>query len=123
MTTNKKQLLTVKELAEVLRVHTQTIYEWMVNGKIPYIKLGRAVRFDPEAINQWLSEEGESNQNTARVEEEGLFTVKELAAYLKVSTQVIYDLLKRGELSYIKLSPRRFRIHHDAVKEWLERAA
>ncbi|HEU5300385.1 MAG TPA: helix-turn-helix domain-containing protein [bacterium] len=44
------RLMTADEVAEILRVSRQSIYRWADNGTLPCIKVGRAVRFDPEAI-------------------------------------------------------------------------
>lgn len=48
------QLLTVKEVAELLRLSPGTVYEWVVRDRIPSIRLGRAVRFLRSEIVRWL---------------------------------------------------------------------
>ena len=49
-----EKLLTVDELAEVLSVKRSTIYQWRHLGLIPYIKVGRFVRFRETDIQKWL---------------------------------------------------------------------
>ena len=49
-------LLTVKELAEWLNTPIKTIYKWVSERKIPYLKLGKLLRFDRAIIQAWLSE-------------------------------------------------------------------
>ncbi|MFA6635709.1 MAG: helix-turn-helix domain-containing protein [Candidatus Omnitrophota bacterium] len=46
--------LNIHELAEILGVSVNTIYSWISQRKIPYIKVGRLVRFDRNKINEWL---------------------------------------------------------------------
>lgn len=49
------QLLTIKEVAEVLKVSHRTISDWVYKRKIPYIKVGRVVRFDQQKIENWIN--------------------------------------------------------------------
>lgn len=48
-------LLTIKELAEELKVTPSTLYAWVAQGKIPCVKLHRLVRFRREDIERWLA--------------------------------------------------------------------
>jgi excisionase family DNA binding protein len=50
----RKKLLTIDELAEMLSVSKNTIYAWTHERRIPHVKLGRNVRFNPEKIEAWL---------------------------------------------------------------------
>ena len=43
-------LLTVEEMAHELRVSTNTVYYWVHRKEIPYLKIGRHVRFQREAV-------------------------------------------------------------------------
>lgn len=52
----EKRLLTIAELSEFLRTPIGTIYHWISQKRIPYVKLGRSVRFDPEQVNLWVKE-------------------------------------------------------------------
>lgn len=53
-----KKLLTRHELAEILGVHTQTIYNMTKEG-MPRIKMGyNLVRYDPEDVMEWLKTRG-----------------------------------------------------------------
>lgn len=53
MTNNK--LLTTKELAEKLCVHTNSVYNWRKEG-MPFIIAGRNCRYDYEEVKKWLLE-------------------------------------------------------------------
>jgi excisionase family DNA binding protein len=49
-------VLTVQELAKLLRVHEKTVYQHLTDGKIPgVVKVGRAVRFNREAVLAWIA--------------------------------------------------------------------
>lgn len=50
--------LTVTQLARVLSVSSRTIYQYAASGRIPSIKIGSAVRFDPAVIASWLRSKG-----------------------------------------------------------------
>ena len=49
-------LLTVREVAQMLRVHEKTIYAWVAKGRLPCIRLGNRLRFDPTTVSRWLGE-------------------------------------------------------------------
>jgi excisionase family DNA binding protein len=42
--------LTAEELAETFRVDKATVYEWVKANKIPYLKVGRFLRFNLQAV-------------------------------------------------------------------------
>jgi len=50
----EKRLLNTQHIAEYLDVSTSTIRSWVKHGKIPYMKLGKCVRFDLNELNKWL---------------------------------------------------------------------
>jgi excisionase family DNA binding protein len=52
------RLLTAAELASVLGVPRWRLYELTRAGLLPHIRLGRAVRYDPERVNAWLHDGG-----------------------------------------------------------------
>ncbi len=51
-----EKLLTVGELAERLNVSVGTVYHWTASRRIPFLKVGRRVAFDPGVVSAWLSE-------------------------------------------------------------------
>lgn len=58
-----RQILVADEVAELLRVDKQRIYELVRTNQIPVIRLGeRQYRFSAEAIQQWLGNGG-TNRN------------------------------------------------------------
>jgi len=59
-----KLLIDVKELSGLTGLSVFTLYSWINQKRIPYVKVGRLVRFEPRKIEKWI--EGNS------VEEENL---------------------------------------------------
>ena len=49
----RPKFLTVKELAELLRIKTRTVYEMVSQGRIPYRKAGDRTIFLLDEILEW----------------------------------------------------------------------
>jgi len=49
------QFYTVRTLAERLAVTPMTIYRMVDQGKLPAVKIGKSIRFDPAAIDAFLA--------------------------------------------------------------------
>lgn len=47
-------LLTVQEAAEYLAISVSTLYGWIWQRRIPFVKVGRAVRFDPVELEGFV---------------------------------------------------------------------
>ena len=43
-----------KEASEFLGISKNTLYEWVVQNKVPYIKVGRLVKFRKGDLEEWL---------------------------------------------------------------------
>lgn len=55
----ERQILIADEVAEMLRVDRQRVYELVRRKAIPVIRLGeRQYRFDAEAIRRWMTKGG-----------------------------------------------------------------
>jgi excisionase family DNA binding protein len=50
-----EELLTVDELAKVLRIHQVSLRRLVAQGKVPVIRVGGALRFDRHEVLQALS--------------------------------------------------------------------
>ena len=48
------KLLSPQELSDVLSISIETVYAWTSQKRIPYIKMGRLVRFNADEVNKWL---------------------------------------------------------------------
>ena len=51
-------MLNTKELAKVLNVHYNTIYNLIEKG-MPHYKVGKVLRFNLEEIKEWLKQQKE----------------------------------------------------------------
>jgi excisionase family DNA binding protein len=49
------QILTLAQVARLLRLHTSTVYRMVSRGEIPAMKVGRVWRFSKEALDRWLN--------------------------------------------------------------------
>jgi excisionase family DNA binding protein len=59
-----KDILVADELAELLRVDKQRIYELARTNRIPVIRLGdRQYRFSAQEIQRWLAEGGSQKED------------------------------------------------------------
>jgi len=54
----KRNLMDTLALSVLLGIPKATLSKWRCTGEvvIPYIKIGNAVRYSPEDVNQWLKE-------------------------------------------------------------------
>lgn len=49
-------MMTARQVAEVLGVHENWVYDQAVAGGLPSYKIGGARRFDPEELRGWIAE-------------------------------------------------------------------
>ena len=48
------EIMTVTEVAEYLRVNPQTVYRKAKAGELPAVRIGRAIRFWRQELEDWL---------------------------------------------------------------------
>ena len=53
---SQPDIMTVQEVAELLRVSERTVYDWATNGQIPCGKLGTTWRFKRSDVENWIDE-------------------------------------------------------------------
>lgn len=51
------EIMTVKELAEYLKIAEKTAYRFASEGKVPGFKVGSAWRFRKSEVDRWISEQ------------------------------------------------------------------
>jgi excisionase family DNA binding protein len=51
------EVLTVKEVSDLLRVHPSTVYKLIRQGKIPSFQIGTDWRFLTHRIARWIAEQ------------------------------------------------------------------
>lgn len=52
-----RKLLDIHETADILGIKVGTLYKWTCSRKIPYKKIGSALRFDPEELEGWIKKQ------------------------------------------------------------------
>lgn len=62
-------LLTVQEAAQFLRVSVSTLYGWVWQRRISFVKIGRALRFDRADLEKFIR----ANRFEARTNGRGAF--------------------------------------------------
>ena len=50
------RLMDISEVAQRLGVKVNTVYSWVNQRKIPYVKMGRLLKFDLSDIAAWVAE-------------------------------------------------------------------
>lgn len=55
MKDKKPQLMTPDEVATMLQIARKTVVVMAREGRIPSIRVGRFVRFDPAKIENWIN--------------------------------------------------------------------
>lgn len=52
----EKEVLNVDEVASLLGVHRQTVYDYAGMGELPHRRLGRRIIFSRRAVLAWLEQ-------------------------------------------------------------------
>lgn len=61
--TKQNELLGTESAAEFLGISRNTLYEWIVQRKIPCIKVGRLVKFKKEVLEDWLEKREQKEED------------------------------------------------------------
>ena len=106
-------LMTVAEVAGLLKLNRQTLYNWVADGTLAHTRVGRGVRIRREDYELLA---GASGPDLAEAD---LLTVAEVAQLLTVNQQTVRNWIDRGKLDAMHVG-RRVRIRRqdlDAVIE------
>lgn len=52
----KTRLMSIEEAADYLGVKKSTLYSWVFYRKIPYLKIGRLLKFDLKELQEWIDQ-------------------------------------------------------------------
>ena len=54
MCSQNDRLWTIDDVAEYLRVKASVVKYWIHNERLPCMKIGKHLRFDPEDVREWV---------------------------------------------------------------------
>jgi excisionase family DNA binding protein len=54
------EIMTVKELAEYLKIAEKTAYRFAAEGKVPGFKVGSAWRFKKKEVDKWIEKQSQT---------------------------------------------------------------
>lgn len=60
------EILTIREVADLLKINEKTAYRLAADGKIPGFKVGGSWRFDRQEISNWIKREVAHQRGEAR---------------------------------------------------------
>ena len=63
-----ESMMTARQVAELLGVHENWVYDQAAGGELPSYKIGGTRRFDPEELRRWIGEHREQKQRARRRE-------------------------------------------------------
>jgi len=66
------EVLTVKEVCVLLRVHPSTVYKMVRHGKIPSFRIGTEWRFRKDLIMRWMAQRSMEAQRVRKIIETGV---------------------------------------------------
>jgi excisionase family DNA binding protein len=52
---NMTEYLTVQEIAKMLKVHEQTVFRWIREGKLESVKIGSNLRITREQLDEFIT--------------------------------------------------------------------
>ena len=58
-----ESMMTVRQVAELLGVHENWVYDQAASGELPSYKLGGTRRFDPDELRGWIAGHREAERD------------------------------------------------------------
>jgi len=58
-----QKLMTIKEVADYLRLSRVTVYKMTRQGKIPALKIGKQWRYNKSEIDSWVKQKSNSEHH------------------------------------------------------------
>ncbi len=62
------KLLNIDELSELIGVKVSTIYQWTHQEYVPFIKLGRFLRFRESDVMRWIDERSKPGRKAMKID-------------------------------------------------------
>ncbi len=111
-------LLTVGEVAAILKVHSNTVYKKAKNGEIPSVKAPKSnVRFIEEDIKEWLERRSRSSSFSTLIEE-ALRTDFSLEIYDKLFLKGGVKMLPKGKTWNYSFGSAFLRLKRSGQERW-----
>ena len=60
-----ESMMTARQVAELLGVHENWVYDQAASGELPSYKIGGTRRFDPDELRGWIAEHREAEREAA----------------------------------------------------------
>ena len=60
-----ESMMTARQVAELLGVHENWVYDQAAGGELPSYKIGGTRRFDPEELREWILSHREAEREQA----------------------------------------------------------
>jgi excisionase family DNA binding protein len=57
-----ESMMTVRQVAELLGVHENWVYDQAASGELPSYKIGGTRRFDPDELRDWIEQHRENGR-------------------------------------------------------------
>jgi excisionase family DNA binding protein len=57
-----ESMMTARQVAELLGVHENWVYDQAASGELPSYKIGGTRRFDPDELRDWIGEHREADR-------------------------------------------------------------
>jgi excisionase family DNA binding protein len=61
-----ESMMTVRQVAELLGVHENWVYDQAASGQLPSYKIGGTRRFDPDELRGWITEHREADRKQSK---------------------------------------------------------
>ena len=110
-----EQLLTPEDVADILKLGKKAVLRLVKQNEIPYICIGRHVRFSMQALNAWI--------NSGKKIEDGrnLLTLEQAAKRLGVCRLTVQRLIYKNEIGFMKIGKKQYRFKPEEIEEYIER--
>ena len=118
------RMLTVEDVAALMKVSTCVLYEYIRSGSLPSYRLSRrSIRIRESGLWDWLDQCRLNGRDAVDdwTEEERFLTTDEVAELLKISKFSLYELIRSGSLPAYRLINKLYRIRESELWDWIDR--
>ena len=53
----QRRLISIQETSDYTGIPVSTLYKWVGQRKIPHVKMGRLVKFEPAKLDEWIKQQ------------------------------------------------------------------